>query len=906
MSYFVIRSLTTLLFSGILSASPFFEEETWNPSLELQPQQETHFDDDLSLTSEYHFPSSKEDGFNLFDIAEEPTLPKKSLNPIALPNSEPLSPAETQTQSAQTQNQGTAAPTQTLSNQPSLLQPSPLLQPTAPGAGPAATSPNAIQSAASINASQATQTSPATPETIAIQNAEKNTAVDSKGILINFNNVSIVEFIRFISRVSNTNFIFDESTLPFNVSIVSEEPTTLPNIMTALMQVLRVHGMSLIEQGNNILIHNNKAISQVSNVESDTIPRSSDARDTELVTRVFRLNTLDPEKAAVIIAPLVSEGALVEVLKDTSHVIVTDLATNVTKIGQLIKSLDAPNSGLVMGQYVVVNALVDSLIDLGQKVMEPIAEGKPLVFVAHRPSNSIFIVSTPFLVDRTLAVLRTLDINVGQTRIFSTGALQFTPEEEQERIRQTDLQKERDQILRQNEEERLRANEANGQSGPGPFVLNNGGIGGGAGGAGGGGARGQAAGSLESGSPWSAGLPAGHIERTRFFIHKLRYRKGEQIVDALGRIGLSLQDAGGSNLDLISTIQSIQWLEGSNSLVFTGTTVTIDKIRELIDEIDTPLRQVFVEMLILETTLDDSLEFGVNFATRFKEGNVAGAQAFLSNANTLTNVLDGQTASLDASGLARDLGYRLGIIGKHITHCGMEFGSIGALVKALHDKNKVEVLMNPRLLVEDNATAEIFVGINTPFKTQSIANDQGNIITNNVEFRDVGIRLKVTPLISNNDIITMDILEEVSSIADTQSLTGSLTTTDLGPSTRTSKTTTKVHVPDGFFIVMSGMIQNEENRTRSQVPCLGGVPLIGALFSEKRMKEQKRNLMIFIRPQIIDTDEDIDNLTRHQQDIYRNSGRTKKMWKYEVEEALDLLNVKEPDVSLHDSEVYNP
>lgn len=866
----LLLALPLLLLTKPLLTQDSFEEH-WNPSLELSSDEDYFFDDDLSLNDEFLFPLTDKDPLSLYRISEEP---KKTDTPLSqaidnLPELQPTTPST---------NQETppAVPGTSEAARPGITS-----ETTTPG----------TSATTSTTTTTTTSSSEVAPTPIVIRPAAGAPADGTRGILINFNNVSIVEFIRFISRASNKNFIFDESNLQFNVSIVSEEPTSLENIMAALMQVLRVHGLSLMEQGNNILIHNNKAISQVSTVVSESLPQSfAQARDAEIITRVFRLNTLDPEKAAIIIAPLVSEGALVEVLQDTSHIIVTDLTSNVSNIGQLLRSLDAPNSGLVMGQYVVVNALLDSLIDLAEKVMNPIAEGKPLVFVAHPPSNSIFVVSTPFLVDRALAVLNTLDINVGATRIFGSDSLRFSP---------TDV--------------RTPAATAPGQTRPAepppsPFVENNGGIGGRLDGPGG--PRGPGpAGTLESASPWSAGLPAGHIERTKFFIHKLRYRRGEQIVDALGRVGFSLQETGSSNIDLISTIQSIQWLEGSNSLVFSGTATTIAKVRELIDEIDTPLRQVFVEMLILETTLDDSLNYGVNFGSRFATDTAAGAQAFLSRANTLSTALDGVVPGitpLNPVSLARDLGYNLGIIGRTVNHCGTEFSSIGALINALHDKEKTEIIMNPRILVEDNATAEIFVGINTPFKTQSIANDQGSIITNNVEFRDVGTRMKITPLISNNDIITLDILEEVSSVADTTTLTGALSTADLGPSTRTSKTTTKVHVPNKFFLVMSGMIQQEDRRRRSQVPCLGGVPILGGLFSEKRLGFRKRNLMIFIRPQIIDTDEEIDDVTRHQQDVYRNSNRTKKMWKYEVEEALDLLNIKEPDVSLHDTEQFNP
>lgn len=731
---------------------------------------------------------------------------------------------------------------------------------------------------------------------------------ENTGILINFNNVNVVEFIRFISRITNKNFIFDDADLKFNVTMVSEEPTSIENIMTGLMQTLRVHDLLLMEQGNNLIIHKNANVNQISEVQADSIPLSSNLKISEIVTRVFRLNTLDVEKASGMIKPLVSQGAIIEVLGATSHIVVTDIKTNVDKIGQLLKSLDSPATGLTIGQYVVVNALLDSLISLAERIMEPIAENKQLVFVPHTPSNSIFIVSTPFIVERTLAVLRNLDINIGETRIFTPDSLKFTGTSQEKQPSNTPLgatpgletpataqpssspnlplnAEEQQNALRQIEtllKEGKTLNEAH--------------------------ATVTKQGSLESASPWSANLPSGHIERTKFYIHKLRYRKGDQIAEALSKIGASLQESGSSNLDLISSIQSIQWLEASNSLVFTGTVSSIGKVKELIEEIDTPLRQVYLEMLLLDTTIDESLNYGVNMGTRFNNGNTVGTQAFLSANNSLSAALDTAIpgAGIDATQLARTIGYNLGIVGRNVTRCGIEFSSIGALVSALHDKNKDNIVLNPKILVEDNATAEIFVGINAPFKTQSIANDQGTTITNNFEFRDIGTRVKVTPLISNNDIVTLEIEEEVSTVADTAGLAGSLINDQAGPTTKKSNTTTKVHVPNRFFLVMSGMIQDEQIRRRQQVPCLGGVPVLGALFSDKRMRDQKRNLMIFIRPVIIDTEEEIDEITRNEQNAWNEKFRTKSMWKYEVEEALDLLNVKEPEVSLHDSEIRNP
>jgi len=215
-----------------------------------------------------------------------------------------------------------------------------------------------------------------------------------KTILINFNNVSIIEYIRFISRITNKNFVFDEKELQFNVTIISEEPTTIENVMTALIQELRIHGLLMIEQGNNLIIHRNSGVNSISRINVNGSPKEV-PRESEIVTQVFRLNTLDPDHARRIIGPLVSKQALIEISKETRHIIITDIVTNINQVELLFKSIDAPNSGLVIGQYVVRNAFMDTLIELAEKIMEPIAKGQPLKFIPHPAAKSIFIVSSP-------------------------------------------------------------------------------------------------------------------------------------------------------------------------------------------------------------------------------------------------------------------------------------------------------------------------------------------------------------------------------------------------------------------------------------------------------------------------------------------------------------------------------
>jgi len=1046
---------------------------------------------------------------------------------------------------------------------------------------------------------------------LAIQKKELEEAkekANQKTILINFNNVNIIELIRFISKISNKNFYFNEEELNFNVTIISEEPTTIENVLMALLQELRIHDFDLVEQGDNIIIHQNPSIKSPGAIRADSLPDTL-IKDADIVTQVFRLNTANASNVATMIQPILSANSIVEVLEDTNHIIITDINSNITKISLLIKSIDAPNSSLIIGQYVVRNAFMETLIQNAELIMQSVAPGQTITFVQHKPSNSIFIVSTPFLVERTIPILQRLDQTDGITGIYNLDDLKYIPEElvepgdvigpggvlnpggTQDRVEigpdgqirlvpisagtanyQGSSQKGRWRLDTNGnwyyEPEERSTNKLLGnpkmilgsdgkpligpngkslyvQTGPDgkpiysqigidgrpvyfkegemmvgpdgkPIIKSDGTpvylkIGDPIVGPDGNpiiGSDGKAIifygdltryttpqlilspeGSpvigpngkplfiqygrdgkpvylqtgldgkpvpfrdgelilgadgepiydrngrpyyVKTGSPiigpdgnpiigpdgepiyfegdqfdpnrppegswsqdlqgnwqfvpgkksqegswsqdlqgnwqfvpdkksqegsWSqdlqgnwqfvpgkksqkgelsrdnepenpegywelgsdgkwrfmltpgesifaqksirassptAGLPLGHIERTKFHIHKLNFRLGGAIEAAIIKIGDSMRQSESVNEDLVATINSVQWLEASNSLIFTGTPESLMKVKELVEEIDQPLRQVFIEMLILETSVDDSLNYSVNFGNKFKGDDVAGAQAFQSGASVVTSVLD---SSFNTSPfISNNAGYSAGIIGQSISVGNTCFNSLTALVKAVHSKTDANIVMNPKIITEDNVTAEIFVGLNTRFKTQSVSNDEGSIITNNFEFRDVGTTLRVTPLLGPSNIITLQIEEEVSNIVGGG--TGSdLSDSSAGPSTRINRTSTQVHIPNDYFLVISGMVQDQVERTRSHVPCLGAMPVLGAAFTGKSYLDQKRCLMIFIRPQIVDTMEEMDSLTKHQQNIYRVKRRTKKMWKLDCEEALDWMNLKETDTN---------
>lgn len=730
-------------------------------------------------------------------------------------------------------------------------------------------------------------------------------SAEPQDVLINFNNVSIIEYLGFISKLTGKNFVFDEADLNFNVTIVSNEPTTINNVMTALLQALRVQGLGLMEVGNNLIIHRNRKVNSPADVVVGTHARAN----SEIVTQIFRLTNSDPTKMADIIRPMLSDMALVAPIPETGHLLVTDLTANVNKISDLISNLDSSRSGFEIGRYVIQSTTLDTTVELAKQIMGPIAQGKTLIFTPDPATNSVFVVSTPYLLQRTLGVLEQIDVQQGVTTVFPENLRMQgrTPESITlpngavltGGVRQPD-----GSILY-----------------PGGFSVDaNGNLRD---------SKGNLITQINPEAKLGIGKEAtatqvGRAEPILFKIIKLRNRKGDKLSTSFQSIGASLASSVGAQTNniplnnLIAALNSVQWIDTTNSLVFSGTQRVLEDIEQLVIKLDIPIRQVLIEMLILDTTITDSLNYGVEWGARFSQPDVAGAESFLGTAtsplntvlNNINNVDPRNTGqlinvnNLDASGLAQQNGFSLGIIGRNLVRGSFIFPTIGALVQILHTDGNTNIVMNPKIIVEENATAEIFVGFNIPFQGQTVVNDLGVILTQNFEYRDVGTRLKVTPTISADDIITLEIEEEVSDLVTVipliQSAGGGVTTatglvsvTSATSSNTTSKqtTTTRVHLPDGYFVILSGMMKDENITNNQQIPCLGGLPLIGGLFKQDNLVDDKRNLMLFIRPLIVENDE-IHHQTKREQDMWREKTRIKNREDYEVEEALEFFNLK--------------
>src|SRR3990167_3878626 len=378
-----------------------------------------------------------------------------------------------------------------------------------------------------------------------------------------------------------------------------------------------------------------------------------------------------------------------------------------------------------------------------------------------------------------------------------------------------------------------------------------------------------------------------------FYIYKVQYHQGLEIQDAIKNIAIDLRSYPESSSDLAKTIGSMQWVQSTNSILYSGSEEGISQLTTLLKSLDVPKKQVFIEVLVIETDVKSGLEFGLEWAgggqyknkLGFGTGNfpALGQSCF---ANTMQQISATNTPTgIDQFPIGR--GFDLGVIGDIILHKGKSYLTLGSLVSALQVEGDTTIILNQKIITQDNKLSSIFVGDNIPF-TGSVVQIVGSSqqTSSNIEYRDVGVKLNITTLLGDGDIITLDIAEEITEARDdifhsVANVNGILTTkTDMA---------TQVHVPDKSFLVLSGMIRNTKKHRKSGLPCLGGLPMVGAAFSKTKTDEEKRNVIIFVRPQIVHSQDNYRNITVVQEDQFKqNSGSPE-----DFQSGIDLIKKEE-------------
>lgn len=309
-------------------------------------------------------------------------------------------------------------------------------------------------------------------------------------------------------------------------------------------------------------------------------------------------------------------------------------------------------------------------------------------------------------------------------------------------------------------------------------------------------------------------------------VFELTYAKAEDMSNKIAEV-------------LTPDLGSMRFDERSNRIVVSDDGRVIEKIRHIIEAFDQRDREVLIDAKILKITLSDDYRLGVDW------------QGLVNDYHQLT--FDSQFDVLDDATETR-----FGKVG--IGDIGMADGTgpdnYTALIEALKVVGKTETLSNPRIMTVNNQEAKILVGTSEPYvtSTTTTADSGGPIVSEAVNFIEVGVKLYVTPTIHKDDFITMKIKPEVSNAAERLATTNSSI-----PIVTTTEAETTVLVKNGVTILIGGLIEEETSNTVRKVPLLGDIPLIKHAFRSQSDSVSKTELVIFLTPHIISGEIDLED-----------------------------------------------
>jgi general secretion pathway protein D len=291
--------------------------------------------------------------------------------------------------------------------------------------------------------------------------------------------------------------------------------------------------------------------------------------------------------------------------------------------------------------------------------------------------------------------------------------------------------------------------------------------------------------------------------------------------------------------------------KASNSLVIMASIADYNNMVQVIKKLDRRSKQVFVQVLIAEVSLDKSRALGV-------QGGVVAAGALdkylqagglYDPFNTLSSILSNQAIT--------------GLIGDKLNNANRPV-TAAAVIQALDKNDLVNILSTPNILTSDNKEAEINVGENVPFQGSATQSSIGT--TTSVERKDIGINLKIKPQISEGDYIRLDINQEISAVKNDKGQAVDLVTTK-----RSAKTS--IVVKDKETVVIGGLIQDSDDVSVQKVPFLGDIPGLGWLFKTTTKSRKKTNLMILLTPHIVKDASDLAAVSDGQRVKFNESSK---------------------------------
>jgi general secretion pathway protein D len=580
-------------------------------------------------------------------------------------------------------------------------------------------------------------------------------ASDDK-VAIDFNDVDIRLFIKFISEIVGKNFVVDQR-VKGKITVISPSRISVAEAYRVFVSVLEVHGFTIVESGEITKIVP-MPDARTRNIET----RFKDDRigsDDKVITRIIPLGFADATELRKLLTPLVSKSSIIIAYPPTNTLVITDVQSNIKRLLDIIKTIDVTGIGQEISLIPLENAEAKEIEVILKTTFAPQA----------RPQKGAG--------DHQVRIITDERTNT----IIVVGS-----ENETKRIRALSLM-------------------------------------------------------LDQKIPRS---------KEKVHVRYLEFAKAENIAKIL----IDLQTSGepkpekGKLPSLAGKDIKITSDEETNSIIIFSQKDDYLAIAEIIDKLDIPRPMVYIESLIMEVDAGKQLEFGTDWQAIGKTA-IDGKEAAFGGSFQGGDERSGNLGDFTDDALL-PLGASVGIFTEEITIAGVTFRNLQAVINFFREDRETSIISTPQLLTTDNEEATIIVGRNVPYQTT--VSTSNNDTFNSFEYRDVGTTLKITPQISQGDMIRLNINHEISVLESGELLAR--------PTTLKRQIDTTVLVQDSSTIVLGGLIDNQVSVSEWKVPFLGDIPLLGYLFKSEGKSTQKTNLYIFLTPKVVKETKDAEEL----------------------------------------------
>ncbi|MDD4885691.1 MAG: type II secretion system secretin GspD [Thiomonas sp.] len=657
-------------------------------------------------------------------------------------------------------------------------------------------------------------------------------------LTINLVNADIASAVQAVAAATGRNFIVDPR-VKGQVTIQFEKPVTPQKVFQALLTQLRLAGFAVVEHdGVYQVVPEADAKLQSGPVGVGLAPSHIPGRGDQVVTQIFQLRNASASSLLPVLRPLISPNNTINVSPSGNALVVTDYADNLKRIARIIAALDVPTGTevtVVPLSYAVASDLAPTLQKLiDMQTATTSGPGAPGAQAAFAGSGAMRAVILPETASNSLIVRATNGAQLAEI---------------EQMIRRLDRS--------QNDQDNIHvvylrnANAADLARTLRGVLAAQGGVG-------------STGGASQNQSPTgSQGMSGGNYPSSS--------TSGSSGATSPG-LGQAPEFAasGGDSTVTLPQGGTVFADNALNALIINAPQPVYMQLRRVIERLDVRRAQVYVEALIAEVDANKAAQLGIQWqaiagsagnnnaiygGSNYGTGgsNIINLQAAISGGGTATG------AAIASGSLAIPNGLNIGLL-----HNVAGLATLGLLANFLQTQDGANILSAPNLMTLDNEEAKIVVGQNVPFITGQYAQTGSSATVTpfqTIERKDVGLTLKVRPQITAGGAIKMDVYQEVSSISSATNAAGIIT--------NKRSIQTAVLVNDGQTIVLGGLMQDNVSSNDSKIPGLGDIPGLGALFRSNSRTATKTDLMVFLRPIVVRTEEQGNALSQKRYDSMR-------------------------------------